>query len=244
MFQQTFSNNPDCNGGDNDNGGAAYNNELSSKEKDERIETQIKNAKQNKYNNSYLTFCLLIDRCIEIADKKEPPYCFQEIAEAFELDWKGRRYLYYIGWDVLGTIGELVKENENKQNNEKIPCVNASVVTKWERDHGNKWFCNGGIKDPAWCCYPPYTSKEGEDDREFILTLCKIVKNASKDKSNDKIENWKNTYYGLLKDKLLKEKNVSLKDKKGLDEVYKNCKEKEENMTYEKINKLKNDEKI
>ena len=187
----------------------------------------MQEAKLNTYNNSYLTFCLLIDRCIEIADNKKQPYCFQEIAEAFELDWKGRRYAPYIAYSLLGTIGGLLKKyNDNKQINEKIPCVNASVVTKWERDHGNKWFCNGGIKTPAWRCYPPYKSNEGEDDREFILKLCKIVKDAS-DKT---IKTWKCEYYDLLKGK-----NGSLKDKTELDEVYKNYKENGIKMSYQKL---------
>lgn len=189
---------------------------------------QMQQAKQNKYNNSYLAFCMLIDRCKEIEDNKQQPYCFQEIAEAFGLEWKWRRYLRYIAWGVLGTMGDLLEGyNKDKQNdNEKIPCVNASVVQKWERDNFNKWFCNGGIKNPNWCCHLPYTSNEGEGDREFILKICKIVKEAD----DKKILTWKDEYYNLLK-----EKDSSLKDKKGLDGVYENYKKNGTKMTYDKV---------
>ena len=223
------------------------NNFLQQTEPDINIQEQMQKAKLNTYNNSYLTFCLLIDRCIEIANNKEQPYCFQEIAEAFKLDWKGRRYLYYIAHSLLGTIGVLLKEyNNNEQINEKIPCVNASAVTKWERDHGNKWFCNGGIKAPAWCCYPEY-KQEGEDDRNFILELCKIVKEANKDKkaNEDKIKSLKNKYYELLKEEV-KTKNEKIKqeenkfkfaEEKTLNELYKNYKENGIKMSYQELEK-------
>ena len=238
---EDFNKNEDKLLNNNNNASAIKDRSIEENEED-CIKTQIENAKLNTYNNSYLTFCLLIDRCIEIADNKEQPYCFQEIAEAFKLDWKGRRYLHYIANSLLGTIGGLLeKENENKQGNEKIPCVNASVVTKWERDHGNKWFCNGGIKTPAWCCYPPYTSKEGEDDRKFIVELCKIVKNADE----NKIKSWKNKYYELLKEEF-ETKNEKIKQdenkfkfikQEALNELYKNYKENGTKMSYQEIEK-------
>ena len=197
------------------------------------IQEQMKKAKLNTYNNSYLTFCLLIDRCKTINFKEnndyqenEKPYCFKEIAEAFDLKWEGRRYYHYIA-NVLDQIFKFTEQQNNP--NDTIPTINASTVTKFERDNFNKWFCNGHIRGSGRHCYPKYTLIEGKEDREYILELCKIVKEAKE----DKIAKWKKDFYGYLTNN---KGTFDILDKEKLNEIYKEYNNKTiTKMSYQKL---------
>ena len=206
-------------------------------EPNSEIQIQMKQAKLNTYNNSYLTFCLLIDRCKTINFKEnndyqenEKPYCFQEIAEAFGLDWNGKRYLCYIA-NVLNQIFKFTEQQNNQEDT--IPTINASTVTKFERDNFNKWFCNGHIRGSGRHCYPKYTLIEGKEDREYILELCNIVKEAKK----NKIEKWKEDFYGYLTNN---KGTFDILGKEKLNEIYKEY----NNKTITKMSYQKLEEKI